>query len=155
MNAEEIIIDGKNMVMGRLASYVAKELLKGRRVAVVNAEKIIITGTSKNSILRTFLEKLQRRSNVNPRRHGPFVPRSPDRLFRRIVRGMLPRHKFKGKSAYRRLKVYLGVPETYLNKSIITVEEARYKGGAPYYMYLGEICRHIGWMPVEEKLKGW
>src|SRR3989338_2100192 len=42
------IIDGENSVLGRIASYVAKEALKGERIAIVNCEKIIISGNKKN-----------------------------------------------------------------------------------------------------------
>jgi len=45
------IIDGANTVMGRLASFVAKEALKGEEIKVVNCEQVIITGNKK------FIEK--------------------------------------------------------------------------------------------------
>ena len=152
---ETLIVDGKDMVAGRLASIVAKRLLEGYRVIVVNAEKIIITGTSKQSILEKFIWRLQHRSNVNPRRHGPFIPRSPEGIFRRIVRGMLPRRKPKGKEAYRRLRVYRGIPEDIDQSKIIRFEEARYRRSAYKKMYLEEIARLIGWIPIEERIKGW
>ena len=41
------IIDGKGMVMGRLASYVAKQAMQGEEIAVVNCSNIIITGNKK------------------------------------------------------------------------------------------------------------
>lgn len=151
---ELLIVDGKNMVAGRLASIVAKKLLEGYRVIVVNADKIIITGTSKNSILAKFIKRLQLRSNVNPRRHGPFIPRSPEGIFRRIVRGMLPRRKPKGKNAYKRLRVYRGIPEGIDKSKIIVFEEAKYRRSAYAKMYLEEIAKLIGWIPIEERLKG-
>ena len=42
-----LIIDGKNHVLGRLASVVSKRLLEGERVAIVNAEEILISGKRK------------------------------------------------------------------------------------------------------------
>ena len=42
------IIDGKNAILGRMASYVAKEALKGEEVVVVNCEEVIITGNKKD-----------------------------------------------------------------------------------------------------------
>lgn len=140
------------MVMGRLASVVAKELLNGNRVTVVNVEKVVVTGSNKRSILDRFMKKLRVRSNVNPRRHGPFIPRSPEGLFRRVVRGMLPRRKAKGRDAFRRLKVYRGVPDS-IGSRLTVFEEARYKESSYPYMYLEEISRLIGWIPVEERLK--
>ena len=42
------LIDGTNATMGRLASYVAKQALKGEEIAIMNCEKVIITGSKKN-----------------------------------------------------------------------------------------------------------
>ena len=150
----EIVIDGTDMVLGRLASHVAKRLLNGEKVIVVNVDKIVVTGTSKNSILEKYYKKLRLRSNVNPRRHGPFIPRSPEGIFRRTVRGMLPRRKYKGRMAYKRLRVYRGVP-SFIDKSKITVIEDAKRRLSPYpYMYLEEISRLIGWIPIEDRLRG-
>ena len=40
-----IYIDASDMVLGRLSSFVAKELLKGEQVHIVNAEKAVVIGT--------------------------------------------------------------------------------------------------------------
>ena len=45
--SEYIVFDGKDKVLGRLASAVAKELLNGKKVAIVNAEQSIISGNKK------------------------------------------------------------------------------------------------------------
>ena len=150
--SKEIIIDAANMVMGRLSSIVAKELLNGNRVVVVNVNKLVITGSNKKSILEPFFKKLRVRSNVNPRRHGPFIARSPEGIFKRVIRGMLPRKKAKGKEAYKRLMVYRDVPNNINMSSIKVYEMARYKESSYPYMYLEEISRLIGWIPVEERL---
>ena len=39
-----LIIDGKDKLLGRLATQVAKLLLKGEEVAIINAEEIKISG---------------------------------------------------------------------------------------------------------------
>ena len=49
------IINGQDVVMGRLASFVAKELLKGEEINVVNCNKVIISGNKK--ILKKNLKK--------------------------------------------------------------------------------------------------
>lgn len=142
--------------MGRLASKVAKMLLEGKHVVVLYAEDIIVTGTSKHSIMEKFYRRLRLRSNVNPRRHGPFIPRSPEGIFRRVVRGMLPRNKPKGKAAYRRLKVYRGNPENIPEERLVVFEDSKRRRFSPYpYMYLKEIAKLIGWVPVEERVKRW
>ncbi len=144
------------MIMGRLASKVAKMLLEGKRVVVLYADDIIVTGTSKRSIMEKFYKRLRLRSNVNPRRHGPFIPRSPEGIFRRVVRGMLPRNKPKGKAAYRRLRVYRGNPENVPEEKLLVFEDSKRRKFNPYpYMSLKEIAKLIGWIPVEERVKRW
>ncbi|MEM4040017.1 MAG: 50S ribosomal protein L13, partial [Thermoplasmata archaeon] len=99
------IIDATDHVLGRLSSTIAKMLLQGEEIIVINAEKSVVTG-KKEFIFKNYLEKWQRGSV----RKGPHYPRMPDRIFRRTVRGMLPFKSSHGREAYRRLKVYIGVP---------------------------------------------
>jgi large subunit ribosomal protein L13 len=105
---QEMCIDASNMVVGRLASMVAKELLKGERVAVVNAENAVISGNPKH-LIETYTEKRERGDPY----HGPFYPREPDKVLKRIVRGMLPYKKSKGRDAFKRLRVFISVPKEY------------------------------------------
>lgn len=152
MSEKEIYVNAENMVAGRLASIVAKHLLNGYRVYVFNVDKAIITGKRK-MIINEFMKKLWIQSKVNPRRHGPFKPRTPEGIFRRMVRGMLPRKKTKGKEAYRRLRVYRGIPPEFKEKNIIVFEDAKYRKSPYGYMYLYEIAKLIGWIPIEERIK--
>lgn len=107
------IIDATGCVAGRLASHVAKDLMKGKEIAVVNAEKAIITG-DKTFILQAFKEKVIRGDPY----HGPFFPKAPERMLKRIIRGMIPHKKAKGVDAMKRLKVYVSVPEEFKGKEI-------------------------------------
>ncbi len=50
------VIDAKDLILGRLASLVAKELLNGEEIVIVNAEECAITG-SKESILQKYRER--------------------------------------------------------------------------------------------------
>ena len=131
------VVDGTGLVAGRLASRVAKMLLEGERITVVNAEKIVVTGNPK-SVLKRYAEKRERGDPIK----GPFYPRTPDRMFRRMVRGMLPYKKPRGREAYRRLKVYIGSPVSSSgeNLGVKSVKDLKCK-----YVTLGEICRHLGW----------
>ncbi len=130
------VIDAEDAVLGRLASIIAKRLLLGEKIIVINAEKAIVTG-SKERILERFKEKVQRGDPIK----GPFYPRRPDKLFKRVVRGMLPRKKKKGREALKRLKVYIGNPENLEGEKVgKRLEDVRCK-----FMYLGEICKHLGW----------
>ena len=104
------IIDGTNAVLGRLASFIAKDLLKGEEIVVVNCEKIIITG-NKERTKKNFKEK---RSKIGSGQKGPKVSRLSERIVKRAVRGMLPDHrKGRGKEAFKRIKCYQGVPKEF------------------------------------------
>jgi hypothetical protein len=41
------VIDGKGHLLGRLASICAKQLLSGKKIAVVRTEQILISGSCK------------------------------------------------------------------------------------------------------------
>lgn len=44
-----IIIDGRDHLLGRLASIVAKELLAGQKVVIVRCEDMVVSGSSELS----------------------------------------------------------------------------------------------------------
>ncbi|OYT42652.1 MAG: 50S ribosomal protein L13 [Candidatus Aenigmarchaeota archaeon ex4484_224] len=136
-----LIYDAENQIAGRLATIIAKKLLEGERIIVVNAEKAIISGDPK-MVIRKFREKRER---GDPHK-GPFYPRKPDRIFRRIVRGMLPWKKKKGRDAYKRLKVYVGIPEELKDKKdkFIKTKEADANKLRTKYISLGEISKALG-----------
>lgn len=103
-----MVIDASDKVVGRLASRIAKELLKGNRVTVVNAEKAVLSGNPRH-LIETYTEKRERGDPY----HGPFYPREPDMMLKRMVRGMLPYKRAKGRDAFKRLRVFISVPEEY------------------------------------------
>ena len=110
------------MIVGRLASIVAKELLNGEEIVIVNAEKAVITG-NKDFIIKKYFE----RRNIGSVRKGPYYPKMPDKILKRTIRGMLPMKKSKGKSAYKRLKVYMGTPPQFKDKEFTNFEDAKNK----------------------------
>ena len=113
------IIDANNMVLGRLASVIAKRLLNGEEIIVVNAEKAIIQGSRSQ-----IIEEFNWRRTVGKQRKGPFYPKRPEMIFKRTVRGMLPHQKTRGREALKRLRVYIGVPQEYREQTPERVEEA-------------------------------
>ena len=142
-----IIIDAKGLILGRLASVVAKRLLQGESVIVLNAEKAAISGKRLQIVkaAKTFLE-------VGHPRKGPFHQRRPDRIVRRTIRGMLPRRKPKGMQAFKRLKVYLGAPLEFKDKKIQTILEASADKLKSPYITVGELAKEIGWNPEVEQI---
>ncbi|RLJ08912.1 MAG: 50S ribosomal protein L13 [Candidatus Aenigmatarchaeota archaeon] len=115
---DEVFIDAMNKVAGRLASLAAKESLKGKSVYIFNAEKAIITGNPKY-ILEHYKDKISRGDPYK----GPFYPRPPDKMLRRMIRGMLPYKKPRGREAYKRVKVFISVPKEYSEKTFTKFEE--------------------------------
>jgi large subunit ribosomal protein L13 len=121
-----MIINGEGLVLGRLASSVSKKLLEGENIIVLNAEKIIISGT-KDWAYPKYKQRIDRASISNPRRMGPKYPRRPDDIFRRTVRGMLPYKKSKGRAAFKALKVYVGIPQEFQGEEALKIPEAQPK----------------------------
>ena len=113
------IVDVDNQIVGKAASVIAKRLLNGDEIIVVNAEKAVITG-KKDFIFKRYKEYSDRGSV----RKGPHYPKMPDRIFRRTVRGMLPVKQAKGKDAYKRLRVYIDIPEQYKNNEFEKIKDA-------------------------------
>jgi large subunit ribosomal protein L13 len=134
------VIDADGLILGRMASTIAKRLLKGEEIIIVNAEKAVISGKKESKIReeREFLE-------VGYPRKGPFHYRRPDRILRRAIRGMLPYKQPKGKQAYKRLKVFMGVPEHLKNQKIETLADAQAEKLKCPFITLGELAKEIGW----------
>lgn len=142
-SSQPIVVDAEGHVVGRLASHVAKLLLRGDRVVVVNAEKALFSG-KRGMVLREWLSRLEISSVVNPK-FGPFHPRAPDRILRRVVRGMVPRRKAKGVQAMKRLRVYLGVPEAYARAERQRFPDAEATKPPSFYLPLAEVAQRLGW----------
>ncbi|MHA1594641.1 MAG: 50S ribosomal protein L13 [Candidatus Baldrarchaeia archaeon] len=146
------VIDAENAIVGRLASVVAKRLLNGEKIAIVNAEKAVISGDYHN-ILEEYKQWLQIRTLTNPRK-GPFHYRRPDKLVKRIIRGMLPWKTWRGRMAYKRLRVFIGVPEELKDvpKEKLKIADASRLRGK--YITIFELSRQIGWNPPKSMAGG-
>ncbi|MEF8888293.1 MAG: 50S ribosomal protein L13 [Haloarculaceae archaeon] len=100
----DLVVDARDCILGRVASQVAERALDGERVAVVNAERAVVTGSEDQ-----LVEKYQKRREVGSDR-GPAYPRRPDRIFKRSVRGMVPHKRPRGREAIENVRVYVGNP---------------------------------------------
>ena len=131
-----IVVDAESAILGRLASKIAKELLKGEEIIVINSEKSIVSGNPE-AIFERFLAKIHR---GDPHK-GPFYPKQPDRIFRRVVRGMLPYKKQRGSQAFKKLKVFMANPKNLQGEKISkTAAEMESK-----YLTLAQISKKMGW----------
>jgi len=111
------LIDAEGLVLGRVASEVAK-ILKGKNkptystnmdcgdyVIVINADKIVLTGDKLN-------QKLYRHhtgyiGGLKEVKAKDMLDRKPERMFELAVKGMLPKNAL-GRQMIKKLKVYSG-----------------------------------------------
>jgi len=145
MSTEPVIIDATELILGRVASTVAKRLLQGETIVIVNAEKAAISGRR-----LSVVEEKKALLEVGHPGKGPLHPRRPDQIVRRTVRGMLPWKNPKGKEAYKRLRAYIGVPDEFRGKETQTIPEANAQRLKCPYIRVEELAKRIGWTPVGE-----
>ncbi len=135
-----MIIDGTDLILGRLAGFAAKKAMLGERIDIVNCENIVITG-DRRQILERYRLRKARGSPVR----GPYFPRMPDMLIKRTIRGMLPYKQEKGEKAFKRVMCHIGVPDNIKDKKFETIEEANIsKVPNLKYIAIKEICKEMG-----------
>jgi len=135
-----IVINADGLILGRMASNVAKRLLNGEEITIVNAEKGVISGRKGNKVTeaKEFL-------GVGGVGRGPFHYRRPDKIVRKTVKGMLPIRHPKGIQAYKRLRVFIGLPKEFKDQKMETVADAQAKKLTCPSITVGEFAKEIGW----------
>merc|ERR1712162_44278 len=156
-----VVIDARGHLMGRLASFVAKEALNGQKVVVVRCEDLVISGSFIRNKLKLLMKRVKR-MNTNPKK-GPFHHRSPADMFMRVMRGMLPHKITRGSAAFQRIKCVEGIPEPFASLKRVVVPDAfrvtRLRPGRKFSS-LGKLAVDLGWgyqdvlTEYEEKRKG-
>ncbi len=114
---EWLEIDAEGQTLGRFCSKVAK-LLRGKykpsftphvdcgdNVIIVNADKIKLTGNKWND--RVYLSYSGYPGGQKALTPADLMKKSPDKLFRKVVKGMLPKNKL-GASLLKNMHVYAG-----------------------------------------------
>ena len=135
-----MIIDAKNMILGRLASYAAKQTLRGEQVHIINAEQAVITG-SKQNVLAHYIQKRDRGHPYS----GPFFQRREDRLLKKTILGMIPHKQAKGREAGKRLRCYINIPPQFQGKEAISLQNIDItKTKNVKYISLKELCGLLG-----------
>lgn len=139
------IIDGKDLVLGRLGSDIAKRLLLGENIILVNCRDIVILG-KKKFLVKRYKEKLTNKVV----KQGPYYSRSPSDIVKRAFRNMLPYKNERGAQAFKRLKCYNSTPSTLIKEEKEVVELAKLDSQSVfYYTRIEDICRALGY--VKEK----
>lgn len=135
-----MIIDATNLILGRLATFAAKKALLGEKVDVINCEKAIVTGDP-----ATTLAKFKQKADRGAPLKGPYFPKTSDRIVRRVIRGMLPIRKSRGRDAFDRVMCYVGVPVQLRDKKSETIKNADVsKVPSLKYTTMRDISKHLG-----------
>jgi large subunit ribosomal protein L13 len=106
----EIVIDGTNALLGRLASFCAKKSLLGHKVVIVNCEKVVIAGNPRSIIIEYQIKRQRGGHSLN----GPFFPKHPERIVKRTIRGMLSYKFGRGAAAFEKIRCYNSIPKEYV-----------------------------------------
>ena len=128
---EWVIVDADGQSLGRMCSKVAK-LLRGKykpsftphvdcgdNVIIINAEKVVLTG-------KKWEDRVYLKYSGYPGGQREFSPRDlqkkgSDRLFRKVVKGMLPKNKL-GDKLLNNLYVYEGSEHAHAAQQPRTID---------------------------------
>jgi len=136
-----VVIDGKDLILGRLGSKVAKMLLAGMIVKIVNCREVVILGRKK-----FLVERYKNKIANKVVGQGPYYSRSPADLVRRAMRNMLPYKNERGVQAYKRLKCFNSVPSILLSSEKIKVDTAQLNlDSVFYYTKMADLCKSLGY----------
>lgn len=114
---DKLVIDATNAVLGRLCSYAAKQSLLGKDVVIVNCENIVISG-NRRMIIGEYQRTVYRGGHSLK---GPFfIKRSPERLVKRTVRGMLSYKQGRGAVALKKIMCYNQTPKEFESAKKVT-----------------------------------
>jgi large subunit ribosomal protein L13 len=143
MSDKVLVVDAEGAILGRLATTVAKSLLDGYKVYVVNAEKAVVSGNPQ-MIIESYRIWLEIKTLRNPYKWSPKRPRNPIAIVKKAVKGMLPKDSWRGIKAFKNLKVYIGFPEELKKYNVVKVAHtsSRLSKG---FITVGEIAKMLGW----------
>ena len=114
------VYNAENMIMGRLAAEVAKQILLGEECRILNCEKAIISG--RKAVV--FAREKQRRERKGYPLRSLKLPRLPQIVVRKCIRGMLPWRTTRGREAYKLVHCFKGVPAEFQNQQLIVFKKA-------------------------------
>ncbi len=122
--SKELVIDATEGILGRIASHAAKQSLLGKNVFIVNCNEVMVSG-DKAMIIDKY-KRARRRGGSTQK--GPFISKSPERIMKRTVRGMLSYTQGRGLAALKRVICYNKVPAELEGKDKITLKrEIKFK----------------------------
>lgn len=129
-----ILIDAENLVLGRMASIVAR-ILKGKHkpnytphmdcgdhVVIINAEKIALTGNKRED--KIYYRHTGYMGGIRQRTAGQILDsRFPERVVEKAVERMITRNPL-GRDCMRALHVYKGVEHPHAGQQPVKLDIA-------------------------------
>jgi large subunit ribosomal protein L13 len=134
-----MIVDAKGLVAGRLASKIAKRLINGEILTIVNAGEAVVVG-KRSAIMPKFKQRVDASVHSNPH-YGPKYDRIPSKILRRMVRGMLPNKKRTSERLITNLTVYNEIPSGMEKNETIAEVKCNEKHD---FMSLKEVAELLG-----------
>ena len=114
-----VVIDAEGVVVGRLASYVAKRLRgkhradftphidTGDHVIIINAEKVHLTGNKRRD--KTYYRHTGHPGGIKSRRAEEILDgRFPERVLQKAIERMMPKESPLARQQFSKLRVYAG-----------------------------------------------
>ena len=129
-----MIINADNLILGRLASFAAKQALLGNNIEIINSREAVIVG-DKRVVFARYSQKVKR----GDPHHGPYFPTTPERILRKTIKNMLPYTQYKGKNAFKKIKCYLTAPSHIKEGDAVTLEKAKLKSTTIKYIKLKDL----------------
>ena len=139
----KIIINAKDLILGRMSTIVAKMATLGNSVDIVNCEECVIRGTREEIIARYKVKDVRGIPSK-----GPFINKKPNLFVKRTIRGMLNYKRGRGREAFKSVKCYIGTPEEFKDKEMKTFDEVNIqnqKSSKVGSMKVGDLCHIMGW----------
>ncbi len=134
------LIEGKDLVLGRLGSNIAKRLLLGESIKIVNCRDVVILGRKK-----FLVDRYKTKISNKVIKQGPYYSRAPADIVKRAMRNMLPYRNQRGIEAFKRLKCYNSTPSILLSTKKESIESAKIDSVKVfYYTRIEEIARGLG-----------
>lgn len=135
------VIDAQGLVLGRMGSIIAKRLLLGESITIVNCKQAVLIGR-KDLILKRYQDK----RNNKVVKQGPYFHRNAGDIVKRSLRNMLPYKNFRGREALSRLKCYACVPKSLAESKKEALESCKVNFDRTfYYTQVGEISKLLGY----------
>ena len=132
------IFNADGLILGRLATAVAKASLLGEQVVVYNCEKAVISGKPRVTIAK-HNQKRERGTHK-----GPYYYRSPFMFVKRTIQGMVPHKQPRGREALTRIKCFEGEPKEFAGKGQTVEGAAIKKLPNLYFMTVDQLTKEMG-----------